>query len=130
MEDRTSALEDKEGFDCFVHSVDLLTKGLLEQSLCLRPTPSLKEMMKVKSGRVTIYPRRRNLCSMYYRHNGRIEFIKENLKRETGWRLRWKQEWQMYFVQLSRLGLPPKGTTINITDIINNSDITENISAG
>ncbi|WP_407711722.1 SDR family NAD(P)-dependent oxidoreductase [Bacillus inaquosorum] len=126
LEDRTSALEDKEGFDCFVHSVDLLTKGLLEQSLCLRPTPSLKEMMKVKSGRVTIYPPTTepmlNVLSSQW-----TDRIYQGEPQE-GNRLAAQMEARVanvLFVQLSRLGLPPKGTTINITDIINNSDITE-----
>lgn len=125
LEDRTSTLEDREGFDCFVHSVDLLTKGLLEQSLSLKPTPALKEMMKVQPGRVTAYPPTTE--PMLHSFSAKWPDRVYQGDRQEGNRLVAQMEAKvadLLFVQLSRLGLPPKGTTVNIADIINNSGIT------
>ncbi|WP_374192067.1 SDR family NAD(P)-dependent oxidoreductase [Bacillus sp. XF8] len=124
LESRTSALEDREGFDCFVYSVELLTKGLLEQTLCLRPTPALKEMMKVKPGCVNIYPptTKTMLRSLSSKWSDRV-YKRENEEENRLIAQMESRVVDLLFVQLSRLGLPPKGITISIMDMINNSGI-------
>ena len=124
LEERTSALGDREGFDCFVRSVDLLTKGLLEQSLCLRPTPSLMEMMKVKPGRVTVSsPSTKSILhSLSSQWPDRVYQGDRQGENRLVAGMESKVA-QLLFVQLSRLGLPPKGTTTNTADIINNGGI-------
>lgn len=121
LENHTSSLEDREGFDCFVQSVNLLTKGLLEQNLCLRPTSAVKEMMKVKSGKVAIYrPMTEPMLHSFLQWPDRVYqgAIEEGLVTQMEARVA-----ALLFVQLCPLGLPPRGTVVNIKDIYNKSNI-------
>lgn len=124
LDGKTRALQDDEGFACFARVAGLLREGLLNQSLCLKPSPSLKGLMNLKKEKAVVNaPVTRPLPGSLY---GRLESGKHaEDPLIDGALAKQMEEWvaKLLFVQLSTLGLPPKGMPVTAADLLQKGKI-------